>query len=129
MTKGHTEDRRRAHGTLEQEIIAILTGSREPMTPAQVRTALGDELAYTTVMTVLGRLTEKGLVTRARSGRAFAYRAIPDGAEVTAHQMRRLLDSGDNRAAVLTRFVRTLSPADEALLAGLLENPRHEDSR
>ena len=99
------------------------------MTPAQVRTALGDELAYTTVMTVLGRLTEKGLVTRARSGRAFAYRAVPDGAEVTAHQMRRLLDSGDNRAAVLTRFVRTLSPADEALLADLLENPRHEDSR
>ena len=87
----------------------MLAHGDRSMTPAQVRDALGEDLAYTTVMTVLGRLNEKGLVTRSRIGRAFAYRAVPEDAEVTARQMQRLLDAGDDRAAVLSRFVQVLS--------------------
>ena len=55
---------RRARGTLEQEVVAALAAAHEPMTPAQVRDHLGRDLAYTTVMTVLARLSDKGLVTR-----------------------------------------------------------------
>jgi hypothetical protein len=40
--------------------------------------------------------------------------------------MRRLLDGDRDRAAVLTRFVGTLSDADEALLAQLLRPLRPE---
>ena len=47
------------------------------LTPGEVRDALGGDLAYTTVMTVLTRLFEKGLVTRTQQGRAFALRAGP----------------------------------------------------
>jgi predicted transcriptional regulator len=112
-------DLRRRRGTLEREVIATLAAAAEPMTPAEVRDALGGDLAYTTVMTVLARLHEKGLVTRERTGRAYAYAALTDQAEVTARQMRRLLDSGD-RAAVLSRFVGALSDADERLLIDLL---------
>jgi predicted transcriptional regulator len=36
---------------------------------------LGRSVAYTTVMTTLDRLFKKGFVARARSGRAFLYRA------------------------------------------------------
>jgi predicted transcriptional regulator len=114
-------DRRRARGSLELEVIAALGASGEAMTPARVRETLGDHLAYTTVMTVLGRLYDKGLASRERFGRAFAYRMVPAGADLTARQMRRLLDAGDDRAAVLSRFVDVLSPDDEALLAGLLK--------
>jgi predicted transcriptional regulator len=113
------ELQRRRRGILEQEVIAALAAAAAPMTPAQVRDVLGNELAYTTVMTVLARLHDKGLVTRQRSGRAYAYAALTDQAEVTARQMRRLLDAGD-RAAVLSRFVGALSDADERLLIGLL---------
>jgi predicted transcriptional regulator len=105
---------------LEQQVMAALAASGEALTPAQVRATLGDDLAYTTVMTVLARLHEKGLVARKRVGRAFAYRVVAERADLTARQMRRLLDAGDDRAAVLSRFVDVLTPDDEALLAGLL---------
>jgi predicted transcriptional regulator len=112
--------RRRPRGTLEQEVVAALAASVDPMTPAQVRDQLGSDLAYTTVMTVLARLSDKGLVTRERVGRAYAYTAVRDEAEVTARQMQRLLDAGDDRAAVLSRFVGVLSDDDEHLLIELL---------
>lgn len=101
----------------------MLLGADEPMTAAQVRSAMGDTLAYTTVMTVLSRIAEKGLAIRTRQGRAHVYEPIRDGAEVTAMRMRRLLDADDDRAAVLARFVGSLTDADEAILLEMLANP------
>jgi predicted transcriptional regulator len=121
------ETGRRPRGTLEQEVVATLATASVPMTPAQVRDHLGGDLAYTTVMTVLARLSEKGLVTRERVGRAYAYTAIRDEAEVTARQMQRLLDAGDDRAAVLSRFVGVLSDDDERLLIDLLRRAEGGD--
>jgi predicted transcriptional regulator len=111
---------RRRRGVLEHEVVAVLLADGGAMTPAQVRRALGADLAYTTVMTVLARLSTKGVVTRERAGRAFAYRAVVEEDEIAAHQIRRLLDSKGDRAAVLSRFVGTLSAEDERLLADLL---------
>lgn len=118
---------RRSRGTLEQEIVAALAATASPMTPAQVRDHLGGDLAYTTVMTVLARLAEKGVVTRERIGRAYAYTAVRDEAEVTARQMHRLLDAGDDKAAVLSRFVGVLSGEDERLLMELLRRAEGTD--
>ena len=117
---------RRPRGTLEQEVVAALAASPDPMTPAQVRDQLGGDLAYTTVMTVLARLVEKGVLTRERVGRAYAYTAVRDEAEVTARQMQRLLDAGDDRRAVLSRFVGVLSDDDEHLLIELLRHAEEE---
>ena len=71
-------------------------------------------------MTVLARLCEKGVVTRRRTGRAFAYQAVVDEDEITARQMQRLLDARGDRAAVLSRFVGALSDDDERVLVDLL---------
>ena len=91
------------------------------MTAAQVRDALGRDLAYTTVLTVLARLHDKGEVTREPAGRGYAYSAIADPAELTARRMQRLLNTdGADRDAVLMRFVGTLTPADEEVLRRLL---------
>jgi predicted transcriptional regulator len=114
------EAARRQRGALEHEVVAVLVEHGEAMTPGQVRDALGADLAYTTVMTTLARLSEKGVVTRHRAGRAFAYQAVVDEDEIAARQMQRLLDTRDDRAAVLSRFVGTLSGDDERLLAELL---------
>ena len=115
---------RRRSGDLEHEVLAVLLAADGPMTAAQVRAALGDTLAYTTVMTVLSRVAEKGLAMRQRRGRAHVYSPIRDGAEVTALRMRRLLDAAhDDRAAVLARFVGSLSEKDEAMLMQMLANP------
>lgn len=113
---------RRTRGGLESEIRAVLTVNERPMTPAQVRDALDGDLAYTTVMTVLARMHEKGEAVREHAGRGYAYTAIQDPAELAARRMSRLLDSENaDRAAVLTRFVGKLAPDDEHLLRSLLE--------
>ncbi|HTR70367.1 MAG TPA: BlaI/MecI/CopY family transcriptional regulator [Mycobacteriales bacterium] len=111
---------RRAPGQLEADVLAILWRSGEPMSPAQVRDALDHELAYTTVMTILSRLYEKGTVTRRRVGRAYHYQPAFDQAEFAAGRMRALLDQGEDRAAVLARFVGSLSDDDERTLSTLL---------
>jgi predicted transcriptional regulator len=100
--------------------VAVLAGAERPMSAAQVREALSDALAYTTVMTVLTRLADKGLAIRQRRGRAHVYAAVRDEAEVTAHRMRRIMDAGEDRVAALARFVDTLSDDEEAMLLGLL---------
>jgi predicted transcriptional regulator len=107
---------RRPFGGLESEILAVLNKADGTLTAAEVRTELGEDLAYTTVMTVLGRLADKGLVQRERDGRAHRYAVVRDPAEVTAWRMRRLLDADGNRAAALAHFVDDLSDEDEQLL-------------
>jgi predicted transcriptional regulator len=98
----------------------VLSTEERALTPAQVRQAIGGDLAYTTVMTVLTRLYDKGLVARERSGRAFAYRWVPADADLAARRMGQALEQVDDHAAVLARFVDELSPADGALLVDLL---------
>jgi predicted transcriptional regulator len=111
---------RRAPGELEADVLAALWRAGTPMSPGQVRDELGGELAYTTVMTILSRLHDKGSVTRARAGRAYLYTPAYEQAELAASQMRSLLESGHDREAVLARFVGSLSPDDERTLAALL---------
>jgi predicted transcriptional regulator len=83
-------------------------------------------------MTTLSRLHAKGALTRELSGRAYRYWLPADpatmGASVTARRMSRLLDSGEDRADVLARFVADLSPEDERLLAELLAETTRDDA-
>ena len=53
---------RRERGELANEVVAAVTGADRPLTPAEVQAELGDDLAYTTVMTTLSRLHDKGPV-------------------------------------------------------------------
>lgn len=118
--------RRRPAGALEAEIVATLWAADEPLTPSAVQHELEGGLAYTTVMTALTRLHEKGVVSRERAGRAYAYRPVLDQPGITAAQMRRLLESGEDREAVLARFVGALDAADEQALEALLRAARSE---
>jgi len=114
------EAERRGRGDLKQQVFAVLLASDAPLTPGQVRDAIDADLAYTTVMTVLNRLSEQGLVARRRAGRAYAYTAVVDQAEVTARQMQRLLVTGEDRVAVLRQFLDVLSDDDERALIELI---------
>ena len=115
-----TTHTRRGPGELEADVLATLWRADQPLSPGQVREELGSDLAYTTVMTILTRLYEKGSVTRTRAGRAFVYTPAFDQAEVAASQMREGLDSGLDRTEVLARFVGSLSSDEERTLATLL---------
>jgi BlaI family penicillinase repressor len=58
--------------------------SRGPSTVAEVQAALEDDLAYTTVLTMLKIMESKGYVSRRREGRADRY--TPEVARQTAGQ-------------------------------------------
>ena len=125
------EGRARPRGALEQEVLACLAAAGQPLAPGEVLAGLGGQLAYTTVMTTLSRLHAKGAVTREPAGRGYVY-ALRGGtgdaqASMTAHRMLRLLESGPDRAGVLSRFVADLSPQDEQLLTDLLGGALAED--
>ena len=124
-----SRSRGRPRGALEREVLACLAAAGRPLTPGEVRTKVGDDLAYTTIMTTLSRLHTKGAVERRPSGRGFAYEMSGGQADVessmTAHRMLQLLQGGRDRVGVLSRFVADLSPEDEELLANLLaDDPR-----
>lgn len=118
---------RRPSGGLEQAVLAALASASTALTPAEVQQQLDGNLAYTTVMTALARLHEKGVVTRQKQGRGYAYQWDADQATLTARQMRRLLDREGDRSAVLAKFAAELGPEDGRLLADLLTSPAEGD--
>jgi predicted transcriptional regulator len=120
--------RRRESGGLESEVLATLWAADGPLTAGEVTLALGDDLAYNTVQTILSRLHAKGAVHRQQAGRAHAYRPVLDEAGLAANRMRAMLDRGGDHAAVLTRFIGTLTPAEEATLARLLTEHQGDDA-
>jgi predicted transcriptional regulator len=67
----------------ELDIMGVLW-SRGPSTVAEVQAALEDDLAYTTVLTMLKIMEAKGYVSRRREGRADRY--TPEVARETAGQ-------------------------------------------
>ncbi len=89
----------------------ILWQSGQPMTVREVldRANRGrrQQLAYTTVMTVMSRLAEKGILRRERAGRGYAY-------EPTA----------DDRAAIAVRNV--VQAFGDAAMAHFAEHARED---
>lgn len=111
---------RRAAGALEAQVLAALWAAGAPLTPAAVQSEIGGELAYTTVMTILNRLHDKGVVTRERRGKAYAYAPVLERAEHAAAQMRAALDTSGDRPAALSRFLSALPPDDATVVRDLL---------
>jgi len=107
---------RREMGALEGAILGQLWAAGRPMSPAEVRQAIGDNLAYTTVMTVLTRLWQKNLVDRRARGRTYVYWPIVSEAELTAQRMRSQLERTADRESALASFVGSLSTNDEEAL-------------
>ncbi|MFF4098938.1 BlaI/MecI/CopY family transcriptional regulator [Streptomyces sp. NPDC001903] len=116
---------RRPAGELEASVLAALWAADGPQSAAQVRAAIPQELARTTVATLLGRLCEKGMAGRRPGGRGFLYFAVQDAHGLAARRMHRELDQGaGDRSLVLARFVEGLDSHDEAELRRLLDEAR-----
>lgn len=111
---------RRPDGALERDVMEVLWRADEPLTPAEVREQLDVDLAYTTVMTILGRLHDKGRAHRGSRGRAFAYRAAVSESELAAEKMKQVLSSASDRVGALGGFIGGLSKGDRAALRRLL---------
>ncbi|MBM7368935.1 putative transcriptional regulator [Gordonia hydrophobica] len=101
-------------GDLERAVMDTLWASATPQTVRQVHAELSNtrNLAYTTVMTVLQRLTKKGLVNQIRDDRAHQYAAASPREDLVAKLMVDALSSADaprvapRRARVVRRTSR-----------------------
>lgn len=111
---------RRAPGKLEAEVLALLWEAGEPVSAGEVQRRLSGELAYTTVVTILSRLHDEGVLTREKQGRSFAYQPVEDEAGLAARRMRRMLNREPDRGSVLARFVSGLSESDERVVLEVL---------
>ncbi len=116
---------RRPMGELEAAVMNLLWDRGGWMTPGEVHAALADSsLAYTTVMTVLVRLWQKGRLERQRDGRAYAYHPVVTRDQDAAARMEELLARAGNRSAVLGHFLDAIDPADRDQLRRLLKQQR-----
>lgn len=90
-------------GPLEAEIMRLVW-SHGQSTVKQIHRILSRrrEIAYTTVMTTMGRLAEKGVLERSRQGVAYLYRPSMSKAEFDQWVMRSvmsgLIDTFDTKA-------------------------------
>ena len=108
----------------ELEVMEVLW-ERGSATVAEVRDALDEQMAYTTVLTVLRRLEDKGYVSRQEAGRAHRYfPAIERQAarESALQRLTRRLFNGSPELLV-THLVshKRLSPAQIRRLREMLD--------
>ena len=105
-------------GELEAPIMRLMW-ERGPASVREILDALNDggrrHLAYTTVMTVMSRLAEKGLLSRERKGKMHVYRptATRDGflRDAAARRVQELVARfGDFAMAQFLAEVTDLSP-------------------
>ena len=90
----------------ELDVMAVLW-ERGDATVAEVQERLPDDLAYTTVLTVLRTLEEKGHVGHREEGRAYRYHPLVEREEAGASVLGRLVDRlfGGSPELLLTQLV------------------------
>jgi predicted transcriptional regulator len=113
----------RTLGELERDVMNQLWTASVPLSVRMVMGSLpNQDLAYTTVMTVLDRLSRKELVTRTRSGRAFLYSPAHAREELTSELMSAALDSaGVDRTAALVHFTQGVTPEEAVAMRAALD--------
>lgn len=92
----------------ELDVISVLW-DHGPSTVAEVKAALDDELAYTTVLTVLRILEDKGYVTHTAEGRSHRYEPLVERSAAGVSALKRVRQ-------------RLFGGSPELLLTGLVED-------
>ena len=100
----------------ELDIMAVLW-EHGPSTVADVRGHLHDELAYTTVLTILRTLEEKGYVGHESEGRAYRYHARVERGEARVSAVERITKKlfAGSTETLLTHLVSDRELSDEQL--------------
>lgn len=115
-------------GELEQKIMNIIWLSKESLKPADVLERLEEDYAYTTIMTLLSRLYDKGFLKRELKGKAYFYKAAKSKAEFGRNMLKNLYKSlfDDYGDLALVQFMDSVkdSPEDMRKLKSFLENEK-----
>ena len=80
-------------GILEQKVMNSLWTSSEPLCCSQVQKEVNGGHAYTTIMTVLNRMTDKKLLSRSLQGRTYYYQPVDDKSVFAAEILDSLFEN------------------------------------
>lgn len=117
-------------GELEAKLVEAVW-ALEQASVQDVIDHLGGDLNYKTTMTVLNRLTEKGVLNRHKESRAFIYTATASRQDLLAgvfDQMVRGMFNADFRPIALAQLIETVEAIDPQLLddiGQLIEQRKH----
>lgn len=115
----------RRRGELEHDVMTALWARAEPATARTVLRDIDDpDLAYSTVKTVLERLTHKRVVTRVNVDRTWHYSAAGTRDQYVAELMLQALARTGDRDGALVRFASAMSSSDAETLRAALREPR-----
>ena len=114
---------KRKQGELESEVLGCLWDRPEGLTSQQIldRVSRDGELALTTILTVLSRLADKGIVKRAAGeGRALLFSTNQTREQFAADSMLKVSSAAGDSALALSHFADGLSASQlEALRKAL----------
>lgn len=115
-------------GPLEAEIMDHAWKQEGPVTVREVVDSVGarQHLAYTTVMTVMERLSNKGFLVRRKVGRAYSYAPRMSRDDYSAGLVRTVLAASRDRRSVLLGFVRSVREDDLKELERLVKQAQRE---
>jgi BlaI family transcriptional regulator, penicillinase repressor len=103
---------------LELEILKVVWQT-EPATVRKVRDALASvrDLAYTTVMTVMSIMADKGYLKRKKAGRSYVYEAVYRENKASRNMLQDVIDRvfGGSTTAVMQHLLETSEIDDEEL--------------
>jgi len=111
-------------GDLERKVMDVVwDGAGREMTARDLVDALPG-YAYTTLATVLDRLSKKGYLRRRTEQRVVRYAAADSSDDHTAAAMRDILDKANDSEAALIRFAQTVSRSEAEILRRQLSGRR-----
>lgn len=115
-------------GELESDIMEIVWQYKEPVSVKTVTQSLQKkrQIAYTTVMTIMGRLVEKGLLKRKESGKAYIYQPTYSKEKFLSRVSRQIIKNfianfGEAVVAHFAQEVNKLVPEKRKQLHKLLK--------
>jgi predicted transcriptional regulator len=111
-------------GELERQVMEVVWGAAgSELTVREVADAL-PAYAYTTIATVLSRLSRKGILRRRIDGRAAVFTPLGTQADRAVSAMLEALAASGDRDAALERFVGAVRVGDAAVLRRALQSRR-----
>ncbi len=118
-------------GDLESEVMNIVWREQVPIAVREVAEKLQKkrEIAYTTVMTVMSRLVEKGILTRKPRGASYYYKTAVPRDTFVANTVHRVFTTtvsalGEASAAYFIKEIQKLPSKKRRELVRILDNEK-----
>lgn len=115
-------------GQLEKEVMEIVWLSKSPISVKSVHETIIKQrkAAYTTIMTIMGRLTSKGLLKRRGEGKAYLYQPVYSKDKFLTRVTRQIIKNfvsnfGDTAIAHFAQEVEKIPAAKRQELLKLLK--------